>query len=88
MKAYGGASGPTVADHGGAFMLRGKRAAALLGDDASQAIAIIKFPSAQAAQGWFASPEYQALQEPRDAAADMEFTLFDVASPGANFLNS
>jgi len=57
MKAYGAAAGPTVADHGGAFMLRGKRVAALLGNDASQAVAIIQFPSSGAAQDWFVSPE-------------------------------
>lgn len=31
MKAYGAAAAPTVADHGGVFMLRGKRVETLLG---------------------------------------------------------
>jgi len=79
MKDYGAAAGRTIANHGGEFMLRGKHVAALLGHDASQAVAVIQFPSTKAAQGWFGSAEYRALQELRDAAADMQFTLFEAA---------
>ncbi|MEP4196834.1 MAG: DUF1330 domain-containing protein [Aliishimia sp.] len=79
MKAYGAAAGPTVAGHEGIFTLRGKHSETLLGDDASQAVAIIQFPSIKAAQGWFNSPEYQALQGLRDEAAKMQFSFFEVA---------
>lgn len=79
MKAYGAAAAPTVADHDGVFTLRGKHIETLLGEDASDAVAIIQFPSITAAQGWFNSPEYQALQDLRDEAAKMQFTLFETA---------
>jgi uncharacterized protein (DUF1330 family) len=79
MKAYSAAAASTVADHDGVFALRGKHIEALLGEDASDAVAIIQFPSASAAQGWFNSPEYQELQELRDSAAKMQFTLFELA---------
>lgn len=79
MKAYSAAAGPTITDNKGAFALRGKRIKTLLGDDASQAIAIIQFPSIKAAHGWFNSPEYHNLQGLRDQAAEMQFTLFEVA---------
>jgi len=42
-------------------------------------VAIIRFPSVDAANGWFASPEYQALAELRTAAAEMQFTLYEAA---------
>lgn len=79
MKAYSVAAAPTVADHDGVFALRGKHSEALLGEDASDAVAIIQFPSTIAAQGWFNSPEYQALRKLRDEAAKMQFTLFEIA---------
>lgn len=79
MKAYSAAAASTVANHDGVFALRGKRIETLLGEDASDAVAIIQFPSTAAALGWFNSPEYQELQELRDKAAKMQFTLFKIA---------
>lgn len=79
LQDYGAAAAPTVAAHGGEFVLRGKHAAALLGEDTTPSVAIIQFPTADSARSWFASPEYQALAELRDAAARMEFTLFQAA---------
>jgi len=79
MQAYGAAAGPTVAAHRGEFIARGKLSASLLGDESAQAVAIIRFPSVDAANGWFASPEYQALAELRTAAAEMQFTLYAAA---------
>ena len=79
MEAYGAAAAPTIAAHGGEFVARGKFASALLGDGSVKAVAIIRFPNVAAANGWFSSPEYQALSDLRTAAADMEFTLFEAA---------
>lgn len=79
MQAYGAAAAPTIAAHGGEFVARGKFAGSLLGDGSVNAVAIIRFPSVDAANGWFSSPEYQALSDLRTAAADMEFTLFEAA---------
>lgn len=79
MQAYSAAAGPTVTAHGGAFIARGKHVETLLGPAGAPVVALIGFPSADAAKGWFASPEYQALSELRDAAADMAFTLYDAA---------
>ena len=79
MQAYGAAAGPTIAAHGGEFVARGQFAGSLLGDGSARAVAIIRFPSVDAANGWFSSPEYRALSELRTAAADMEFTLFKAA---------
>lgn len=77
MQAYGAAAGPTVAAHGGEFIMRGKFADTLLGDRADNAVALIRFPTVDAAKGWFTSPEYQALTDLRDSAANMEFTLYE-----------
>lgn len=77
MKAYGAAAGPTIAKHEGTFVQRGKHIKSLLGEDASQAVAIIEFPSISSAQDWFNSRAYQALKDLREEAAEMQFTLFE-----------
>lgn len=77
MKAYGAATAPTIAAHGGEILARGSFAEALLGEGSAHATGIVRFPSIGAAQSWFTSPEYQALAELRTAAGEMEFFLYD-----------
>jgi len=79
MQAYGVAAGPTVAAYEGEFIARGKFAASLLGDESASAVAVMRFPSVDAANAWFESPEYQALAELRTTAAEMHFTLYEAA---------
>lgn len=76
MRAYGAAAAPTVAAHGGEILVRGQFADALLGEGSPHATGVMRFPSVDAAQAWFASPEYRALTELRDAAGEMEFFLY------------
>lgn len=77
MKAYVAAAAPTIAAHGGDVLVRGQFAAALLGAGAAHATAIMRFPSVAAIEGWFASPEYQALTTIRDAAGEAEFMAYE-----------
>lgn len=78
MKQYGAAAGPTVAAHKGTFVLRGKFAGALIGSAEPHNTAIIQFPDLAAVEGWFNSPEYQALGPLRDSACEMEFLTYEV----------
>lgn len=77
MKAYGAASAPTVAAHSGEVIARGNFAEALLGAGAPHATGVIRFPDLAAARAWFASPEYQALADLREAAGEMEFFVYE-----------
>lgn len=77
---YGAAAGPTVAAHGGSFVLRGKFNANLDGDSELSLGAVIRFPDAQAAKDWYASDAYQQIIPLREAASEMTLTIFDEAA--------
>jgi uncharacterized protein (DUF1330 family) len=63
---YVKAATPTVAAHGGRYVVRGGRAERLEGDVAVNRIVVLEFPSYAQAKGWYESPEY------RDALAIRE----------------
>ncbi len=77
MDAYATAAGPTVLAHGGAFIAKGDKVSALVGQNAMQSIAIVRFPDVATAKTWFASPEYTACKPLREEAAEMQFTLYE-----------
>lgn len=68
----------TFAAHGGEFVVRGKLDAALAGAADHQAIAVVRFPSADALSAWYNSPEYQAIVPLRVEAADMKIMTYSV----------
>jgi uncharacterized protein (DUF1330 family) len=76
MKAYSAAAAPTAASHGGEVVARGQFADALLGEGLPHMTGILRFPTVEAARNWFASTEYQALSDLREAAGAMEFYLY------------
>lgn len=77
MDAYATAAGPTVLAHGGEFVAMGEKIEALVGDDAKQSVAMVRFPDVATAKRWFASPEYTACKPLREEAAEMQFTLYE-----------
>ncbi len=79
MEAYAAAAGPTLTAHGGEFLVHGHHAETLLGDWAAPGIALVRFPSIDAARSWYNSPEYKALTGLRSSAAEMDFALFEAA---------
>ena len=79
LEAYATAAGPTVAAHGGEFMLNGELADTLAGTWDAPGIAMVRFPSLEAVQTWYHSPEYQALAGLRASAAKMDIALFQAA---------
>jgi len=52
---------PTIAAHGGKFIVRGGKLTVLEGQWPMPRFVIIEFPSRQAAEGWYRSPEYQKI---------------------------
>ena len=79
MEAYAAAAGPTLAAHGGEFILHGHHAETLLGEWTVPGIALVRFPTLEAARTWYNSPEYKALTDLRSSAADMNFALLEAA---------
>jgi uncharacterized protein (DUF1330 family) len=77
MDAYATEAGPAVLAYGGEFVAIGEKVTALVGENAMQSIAIVRFPDVASAKTWFASPEYTACKPLREEAAEMQFTLYE-----------
>jgi len=52
---------PTIAAHGGKFIVRGGKISVIEGEWPMPRFVIIEFASRQAAEGWYNSPEYQKI---------------------------
>ena len=59
-KDYVQAATPTVATHGGRYLVRGGRAEKLEGDASVNRIVVLEFPGYAEAKRWYESPEYWA----------------------------
>ncbi|MCK0166756.1 DUF1330 domain-containing protein [Jannaschia sp. S6380] len=79
MEAYAVAAGPTLEAYGGELILDGQLSETLSGSWDAPGVALVRFPSVEAAQIWYNSPEYQALAPLRTSAADMDIALFATA---------
>ena len=65
---YAKLAGPAIAKHGGHFIARGGRYVQLEGEDRPRNV-VAKFPSVEAAETCYHSPEYQeALSHARNAS--------------------
>jgi uncharacterized protein (DUF1330 family) len=51
---------PTIARHGGKFLVRGGRCKTIEGSWMPQRLVVLEFPSMDAAQRWYDSDEYRA----------------------------
>lgn len=76
LKSYSVAAASTVAAYGGEVLARGTFAGALLGEGRPHITGVMRFPSDESIQSWFASADYQALASLRDAAGEMEFLVY------------
>ena len=52
---------PTITAHGGRFLVRGGALSVVEGEWPLPRLVVIEFPSRDAAEGWYGSPEYQKL---------------------------
>lgn len=76
-KDYIQAATPTVAAHGGRYIVRGGRAEKLEGNIAVHRIVVLEFPSYAQAKGWYDSPEYQAALAIRQSCATGDLILVE-----------
>jgi len=65
----------TLADWNAELVFRGKVQAVLGGAHGHTDTVVLRFPSAEAADGWFRSAAYQALIPLRHQAADVDLIL-------------
>jgi len=65
---------PILKKHGGEFLTYDVNNANLEGPEPPEGrVVLFKFPSEEAARGWYDDPDYQALSEHRRAGTSMKF---------------
>jgi uncharacterized protein (DUF1330 family) len=74
---YTAISARLVAEHGGEFVARGGPSFCLEGADFDGRLVIVRFPSAEQARAWYASPEYAAARAIRQPVSEAEFMVVD-----------
>ncbi|WP_198372265.1 DUF1330 domain-containing protein [Roseomonas rosulenta] len=74
---YRGQVMPTLAPFGASFVVRGGTLTVLEGDWPHQRTVIIEFPSRAAAEGWYASPAYQAVIGLRQSSSTGSLVIVD-----------
>ena len=68
----------TLAPWKGELVFRGKQVAAFAGECPHPEIVVLRFPTRVAADGWFASPAYQALIPIRAQAAEVTLISYEI----------
>jgi len=68
---------PTIQAHQGRFLVRGGPFTALEGEMPYERIAMLEFPSREAAERWYHSPEYQRILPLRTQSTRSQFILVD-----------
>jgi uncharacterized protein (DUF1330 family) len=74
---YRALAGPTVAAHGGKYIVRGGTVETLEGDWHPSRFVIVEFPSMERARAWYTSPEYQEALKVRQRTANSKFILVE-----------
>ena len=68
---------PTIEAFQGRFIVRGGTFTTLEGEMPYQRIAVLEFPSRQAAESWYHSPAYQRILPLRTQSSRCQFVLVD-----------
>lgn len=74
---YAKAAGPAIALHGGEFIARGGRYVTLEGRDRPRNV-VARFPSVEAAEACYNSPEYQAALDHARGASERELVIVEI----------
>lgn len=74
---YAALAGPAIAKHGGAFIARGGRYVQLEGKDRSRNV-VARFPSLEAAETCYRSPEYQEALDHARGASERELVIVEI----------
>lgn len=73
---------PTIAAHGGRYVVRGGATDLLEGDAPPKRVVVLEFDSLASARRWWESPEYQALADIRRRAARTRMFAVEALPPG------
>ncbi len=73
---YAELAGPAIAQHGGHFIARAGRYVQLEGKDRPRNV-VAKFPSLEAAEACYSSPEYQAALKHARGAAERDLVIIE-----------
>jgi uncharacterized protein (DUF1330 family) len=68
---------PSIAQHGGRYIVRGAKTELLEGTWEPPRLVILEFPSADRARAWWSSPEYAAAKALRQSCASTEMVLIE-----------
>jgi uncharacterized protein (DUF1330 family) len=68
---------PSIALHGGRYLVRGGRTEPLEGNWCPSRLVVLEFPDADRARAWWGSLEYSPAKEIRQACADTEMLLVE-----------
>jgi uncharacterized protein (DUF1330 family) len=72
---YKALAGPTVAAHGGRYLVRGGRTEIMEGSWQPRRLVILEFPDAARAKAWWSSPEYSEAKDIRHSCSATEMLL-------------
>ena len=79
---------PAVAAYGGRYLVRGGDTQVLEGSWSPSRFVILEFPSVEAGQAWWDSPEYEPAKALRQTCADTNMVLVGgVPVPSVNVRN-
>ncbi len=76
-KNYTALTPAAVGAHGGEFVVRGGELATVEGPAESRRCVVIRFPSVEAAQAFWTSPEYTRAKQERAGAATMHAMIVE-----------
>ena len=76
-EAYKAAVAPTVAQHGGEYLVRGGQYEVLEGTWPERRMVVLRFPSVEQARRWYDSEEYAGPKVMRAAAARSDAILVE-----------
>lgn len=68
---------PTIAEHGGRYLVRGGEVEVLEGSRRPGRTVVLEFPDARAAKSWWSSETYAAAKKLRHASATTEMILVE-----------
>ncbi|GGG75719.1 hypothetical protein GCM10011415_25410 [Salipiger pallidus] len=75
---YAALAGPAIAKHGGTFIARGGRYVQLEGKERARNV-VAKFPSVEAAETCYHSPEYQEAMSHARGASERELLVVETS---------
>jgi uncharacterized protein (DUF1330 family) len=78
---YRQSASPMVLANGGKVLVGGSKADVREGHLSSEAVTILEFPSKEAAEAWYASPEYQAVKHLRTDSTSGSLAFLEGFTP-------